>query len=298
MPLLVLILSVFASPAAAHGGQPVAPGELWSEWRPDLLLSAAFALAVLAYGRGLVRLWARAGTARGVARLEAGSFAAGLFILAVALVSPLETAAGTLISAHMIQHVLLVALAPPLLLIGRPDAVLAFAIPAGVKSGLWFRRSGAALRRLARPLPAATLHALAIWIWHAPGPFQAALQHRVLHDLEHAGFLLTALLFWQAVLAAWRSPALLLPALLATLVTLIQGGFLAALITLTPRPLYPVYEGAELWGLTAMDDQRLAGLLMWVPAGAIYLIAGLLLASRLLASDGAHRARRSPAAPL
>jgi putative membrane protein len=290
VPLLVFTWILFASPAAAHGGAPVAPGELWNEWRPDLLLSVAFALVAIAYCRGLVRLWTRAGIARGVTTLEAAAFAVGLFSLAVALLSPLEAATGTLVSAHMAQHVVLVALAPPLILLGRPDAVLAFAFPAAVKSARWFRRSGAAVRTLARPFPAATLHAVTLWVWHAPGPFQAALEHRVLHDLEHASFFVTALLFWQALVVAWRSPATVLPAIMATLITLIQGGFLAALITLTPRPLYPSYQGAELWGLTAMDDQRLAGLLMWVPAGAIYLLAGLMLASRLLASDERHRA--------
>ena len=294
MPLLVFTSILFASPAAAHGGAPVAPGELWSEWRPDLLLTVAFAVIAIAYCRGLVRVWTRAGIGRGVTTLEAAAFAIGLFSLAVALLSPLETATGTLVSAHMAQHVVLVALAPPLILIGRPDAVFAFALPAAVKSARWLRRSGEALRALARPFPAAMLHAVALWVWHAPGPFQAALEHRVLHDLEHASFFVTALLVWQAFVVAWRSPATLLPAIVATLITLIQGGFLAALITLTPRPLYPSYQDAELWGLTAMDDQRLAGLLMWVPAGAVYLLAALMLASRLLAGDEGHRAERQP----
>jgi putative membrane protein len=294
VPLLIFIWILFASPAAAHGGAAVAPGELWNEWRPDFLLSLAFALVAIAYCRGLLRLWTRAGIARGVTTLEAAAFAVGLISLAIALLSPLATATGTLVSAHMAQHVVLVALAPPLILMGRPDAVLAFALPAAVKSAGWFRRSGAAVRILARPFPAATLHAVALWAWHAPGPFQAALEHRVLHDLEHASFFVTALLFWQAFVVAWRSPATLLPAIVATLITLIQGGLLAALITLTPQPLYPSYQGAELWGLTAMDDQRLAGLLMWVPAGAIYLLAGLMLASRLLASDERHRAEPQP----
>ena len=148
------------------------------------------------------------------------------------------------------------------------------------------------MRRVARPLPAAALHALAIWIWHAPGPFQAALQNEALHDLEHASFFLTALLFWQSVIAASRSPSSLIAAIVATLVTLIQSGFLGALLTLSGRPLYPSYSGSELWGLSPIEDQQLAGLVMWVPMGGIYLIAGLLLAARLIGADERPASRR------
>ena len=141
----------------------------------------------------------------------------------------------------MVQHVLLIAVAPPLLLLGRPDAALAFALPGPARrnvAGSPLGALAAMLRRLARPLPAALLHGLALWVWHAPGPFQAALQSRFLHDLEHASFFVTALLFWQSVIVAARSPATRIAAMLATLATLIHSGLLGALITLDrPAPL-------------------------------------------------------------
>lgn len=290
--LAALFLLFATSPALAHGGHPVAPEKLWAEWTPEPLLIALISLVVLAYGCGIARLWRRAGVGRGVNVREISAFGAGMAVLAFALVSPLEAATGTLLSAHMVQHVLLIAIAPPLILYGRPDAALAFALPPALRQSLsgagWFRLAATGLRRLARPLPATFLHMLAIWIWHAPGPFQAALRNQALHDLEHASFLFTALLFWQSMLAAARSPSMRLAAVLAIVVTLIQGGFLGALITLTGRPLYPAYSGSALWGLTSMQDQQLAGLLMWVPAGAIYLIAGLVLAVRLIGFDGAR----------
>ena len=87
------------------------------------------AAAAILYGRGLSRLWNRAGTARGIGMLEAVAFALGMAVLALALLSPLETITGTLLTAHMTQHVLLVAVAPPLILTGRPDAAFAFAMP-------------------------------------------------------------------------------------------------------------------------------------------------------------------------
>jgi len=288
--VFVLLLTCLASaPAGAHGVEPIAPAAVWMAWTPDPWLSATLLIVVLAYARGLARLWRRAGSGRGVGWGAAASFGAGAIVIAAALLSPLDAVTGTLLSAHMVQHVLLVAVAPPLLLLGRPDAVLAFALPAGTRQQLagsgTIRRLLSGLRRLARPAPAAALHALAIWAWHAPGPFEAALASDGLHHLEHASFFVTALLFWQSVLAAWRSPALLMPAILAILVTLIHGGFLGALITLSARPLYPAYAGSDLWGLSQLADQQLAGLIMWVPAGAVYLAAGLILGARLIGFD-------------
>ena len=287
IPILI-VGAVWAPPAWAHGNHAVAPGSLLSEWQPDLAVAAMLAAAAILYGSGLSRLWNRAGIARGIGMLEATAFAFGLGILALALLSPLETVTGTLLTAHMIQHVLLIAIAPPLILMGRPDAAFAFAMPALTSAAFLL----AFLRRVARPLPAAALHALTIWIWHAPGPFQAALQNEALHDLEHASFLLTALLFWQSVIAASRSPSSLIAAIVATLVTLIQSGFLGALLTLSGRLLYPSYSESELWGLSSIEDQQLAGLVMWVPMGGIYLIAGLLLAARLIGVDERPASRR------
>ncbi len=291
-PALVLALLAGASPALAHGGHPVAPAEFWAEWRPDPLLSLLIFGVAVAYLLGIARLWRRAGFGRGVRPIEALAFGAGMAMLAAAIVSPLDALTGTFLTAHMVQHVLLIAVAPPLLLLGRPDAALAFALPGPARRNVAGSRLGALaamLRRLARPLPAALLHGLALWVWHAPGPFQAALQSRFLHDFEHASFLVTALLFWQSVIVAARSPVTRIAAMLATLATLIHSGLLGALITLTGRLLYPAYAGTELWGLSPIEDQQLAGLVMWVPAGAIYLLAGLLLAARLIGSEEPFR---------
>ena len=283
-----LILILAASPAAAHVEFPVAPAALMAEWRPDPAAALALAVCLWAYGRGLVRLWRRAGYGRGVSALESLAFAAGIAALALAFLSPLDAATGTLLTAHMIQHLLLIAVAPLLILLGRPDAVLPFAFPEAARRAVsrspWLRPAGS-LRRLARPLPAALLHALALWLWHAPGPFEAALRSNLLHDLEHASFLATALLFWQSVIFAGRSPSARIAAIVATLVTLIQSGFLGALITLAGRPLYQAYRFSDVWGLTPAEDQQLAGLVMWIPMGAIYLVTGLVLAAMLIGAE-------------
>jgi putative membrane protein len=214
------------------------------------------------------------------------AFVLGLCVVTIGLVSPLDRLGSTLLSAHMAQHGLLVTIAPVLLLLGKPGVAFAWALPPGwskgsvaavtwrplAKAGLW----------LSRPFPAAALHGLALWVWHAPALFEAAVGREWLHTLEHACFFGTALLFWRAVLEA-RSGERVGLALAAAFATLMHGGLLGGLITMARHPLYAWYEGlAQPWGLTALDDQQLAGLLMWVPMGLVYFGACLGLAARLM----------------
>jgi putative membrane protein len=283
-----LFLWVFAiSPATAHDVGSVRPDTLWRSWSFDPLVIVPLLLALCLYGRGLRELWIRAGSGRGVAFSQALSFSVGAAVLFVALISPLDPLGETLLSAHMAQHALLVAVAPPLLLLGKPSIIFAWAVPALCRrvflgSTIWqsLTKIGDAL---SRPLPAALLHGLALWLWHAPAAFNAAVASSGVHALEHAAFFGTALLFWRAILDG-RSSRRAGPALGASFATLIHSALLGALITMAPYPLYSWYrDGAILWGLSALEDQQLAGLLMWVPMGIVYLAACLLLASRLLA---------------
>ena len=123
---------------------------------------------------------------------------------------------------------------------------------------------------------------MALWVWHIPAAFDAAAANYPLHLLEHACFFGTALLFWRAILAAGSSHRTV-SALAAAFATLFHGGLLGALITLAPGALYAHYaEPARRWGLSAIEDQQLAGLLMWVPMGIVYLGACLMLAVRLV----------------
>jgi putative membrane protein len=283
-----LFLWVFAiSPATAHDVGSVRPDTLWRSWSFDPLVIVPLLLALCLYGRGLRELWIRAGSGRGVAFSQALSFSVGAAVLFVALISPLDPLGETLLSAHMAQHALLVAVAPPLLLLGKPSIIFAWAVPALCRrvflgSTIWqsLTKIGDAL---SRPLPAALLHGLALWLWHAPAAFNAAVASSGVHALEHAAFFGTALLFWRAILDG-RSSRRAGPALGASFATLIHSALLGALITMAPYPLYSWYrDGAILWGLSALEDQQLAGLLMWVPMGIVYLAACLLLASRLVA---------------
>ncbi|MCW5695587.1 MAG: cytochrome c oxidase assembly protein [Bauldia sp.] len=295
MTLVVLLALAPASAAAHGGGEIIFPAEVLSHWHPDPL-PLLLALGVVAlYGIGLTRLWRRAGVGRGVRGWQAGLFAGGVLLFLFALASPLESVTGTLLTAHMIQHVTLVAAAPALVLLGRPDIVLLWTIPQRWRHGTAAALSTAAnvLRPLVRPVPAALIHGAVIWAWHAPPLFEAALASDLVHDLEHATFVATAFLFWQAIFLAMRRSAWRLAGLVAIVLTVIQSGLLGALLTLSNRVLYPAYgDGPLAWNLTALADQQLAGLVMWVPAAAAYLAAGVALGAAILGFTGMPRPQR------
>lgn len=289
----MLLLALSPTPLAAHGAVPVAPDAVWSAWSLDPLVIAPLLLVHWLYGRGVLRLWARAGHGRGIGRSHVAAFVAAELALFVALVSPVDALGGVLLSAHMVQHGLLVVIAPPLLVMARPGVALTWAMPAGWLRGppaVAWRKLAQAVRRLARPAPAALLHGLTVWLWHAPALFEAALARPWLHWLEHATFLATAMLLWQSLLSA-RGGASAAAALAGTFATLMHTGLLGGLLTLAPEPLYRWYAGqSELWGLSPLSDQQLAGLIMWVPMGLAYLAAALWLAARLVSAGGRDRA--------
>lgn len=289
-----------AAPASAHGPAPM-PSELWTAWAADPYVLVPLFLAHWLYGRGVIRLWRRAGRVPvALSRSHVALFAAGEIVLLIALVSPLEALAGLLLSGHMTQHLLLMTLAPLLLLAGRPQIAFAWALPRrwteaiALDDGWWLPRR--VFQVSVGPFPATALHGMALWVWHAPAAYEAALQSTTLHALEHAMFLGTALLFWQSLIGSARLASTAAAAMLAALITIIHSGFLGALITFAPRPLYASYAAtAPTLGLGALEDQQLAGVLMWVPAGLAYLLAAVVLAWRLLGSDEeAARSARLP----
>jgi putative membrane protein len=294
--LLALLLAAPAAAAGAHGGEPVAPEDVWTRWSPALLVPIAVAGGLYRQGRrALVR---RAVRGRGAAAWRGAAFAGGLAALATALVSPLDAVAGALFAAHMAQHLLLVLVAAPLLVLGAPLVPWLWALPPGWRRALgrgWRRARllRASWRALTQGTVAWALHAGALATWHAPGLYQAALADARLHGLEHASLLLTAALFWWVPLHP--QPGRRLDAGLGVLYLFAMAtatGLLGALITLARSPWYPAHApGAALWGLAPLDDQRLAGLLMWVPAGLVYLGAALGLASLWLRGAAARPAR-------
>jgi putative membrane protein len=235
---------------------------------------------------GVSRLWSHAGAARGLSRSRVAAFTAGWATLVVALASPLDTWGGQLFSAHMLQHELLMVVAAPLLVLGRPLGAWTWSLPAA-----WRRGVGAALhhpawrrpwRVVTPPLGAWLLHAAALWLWHVPACFEAALHDNTVHAWQHASFLFTATLFWWAVLGTperARSGTAL--ALLFT--TLLHTAALGALLALSPLAWYPAYATtAPALGWDPLDDQQLGGVLMWAPSGLVYLVAALAQVAGML----------------
>jgi len=198
-----------------------------------------------------------------------------------------------------VQHELLMVVASPLLIAGRTLAALAWGLPAAWRphAGGWFRRRGWLVfwHGISNPLSAWSLHALALWGWHLPALFEAALRHPLLHVLQHASFLLTALLFWWSTIGAGSRHRRGVE-LLSLFTTMAHTGALGALLTLSPLLWYPSYAPtAAALGIDPLEDQQLGGLVMWIPAGLAYLAAGLWRAASLFDE---HRNARRSVAPL
>jgi putative membrane protein len=272
--------------ALAHDGRPLLPHDLWSAWSFEPGVIVGLVLTGVLYLTGARALWQSAGVGRGVRRWEAGAFAAGWLMIALALVSPLHELGGVLFSAHMVQHELLMAVAAPLLVLGRPVVVWLWALPLSWRKRLGGWAAVAPVKRtwgvLTLPLVAWTIHAAAIWLWHIPRLFQATLDSELVHTLQHLSFLGSALLFWWTLLQI-RDGRLGRPvAVIYLFTTAVHTSLLGAILTFSSRVWYPLYDSTASWGLTPLEDQQLAGLIMWVPAGLAYLIAALAITATWL----------------
>ena len=262
---------------------PVAPGSVWLAWTFEPATVALIAAGAILYAVGRARLRRRGARTTPATTARAVGFYAGLAFLAMALLSPVHALGETLFSAHMVQHLLLILLVAPLLVFGAPLVPVMVASPPVVRRGAIALRHGPMLggarRVLTHPLVVWALHALALWSWHLPGLYRAALENPLLHVVEHASFLLTAIAFWALVIATKPRRRLAQPAaILFVFTTALHSGALGALLAFASRPLYPLHaHGARAWGLTPIADQQLAGLVMWVPPGALYVVTMTVL---------------------
>jgi len=214
---------------------PVQPDALWSFWSLEPFVILPLLVGHWIYGRGVLRLWAKAGWGRSISRSNVAAFAAGEFVLGIALISPLDALGETLLSAHMAQHALLVIVAPPLLIAGRPGLAALFAMPEKLRKPVGTsrpaRRMIASTQSLTQPLPASLVHALTIWAWHVPLFFEAALIGPLVHWLEHVTFLGTSILLWRVMTDTTRPGS----AIVAALTTLMHTGMLGASTKDGPR---------------------------------------------------------------
>jgi putative membrane protein len=295
--LLSGVFAGIASPVLAHNiGTADSLRSATLEWLILIAMGAAFGL----YAAGLRRLWRNAYAGAGVSIRQAVYFYAGWALLAAALLSPIDTLGEELFSMHMVQHELMMLGAAPLLVLGRPLAVFIWAFRERSRKRIGrivkLRAIQIAWSALTLPFAAWMLHLLILWAWHFPGLFQASLADDGMHALQHFSFLVSALLFWAALVGPQNGLRNMGGhyggSVLYVLTTAIHTGILGALLTFSPHAWYPVYEGrAGHWGLTLMEDQQLGGLIMWVPAGIILVVAGMMFAARAVLPPQARNVR-------
>lgn len=218
------------------------------------------------------------------------SFLAGLGVILVALASPLDAFAGWLLVVHMVQHLLLTMVAPPLLLLGWPMLPLLSGLPRGfTRDGLAPFLTSPTLQRIGRffihPLFAGPLFIFSNLFWHIPALYELALRSSGWHQVEHLCFLATATLFWWPVIQPWPSRSALprwvmIPYLLAAD---LQNTALAGFLSFYGNVFYPTYAAApRISGLSALEDQAAAGAVMWVPGSIVFLVPVAVIAIRYL----------------
>lgn len=277
LPLLAPCSASGHSAGAAQGG--VEQGLL-------VALIVAIVLGAFVYAKGIIALWRKAGVGRGVRRGQTVNFALGWAALAASLLSPVDAWAEQSFAVHMIQHEVLMVVAAPLIVLGRPLEAWTWGLSGSARRFFAAAAKTAVLRVIGYlttvSLGAWLLHALALWLWHLPTLFRAALLHPVVHILQHGCFFGSALAYWWSV-AGGRAQNPTGTSIASLFTTMLHTSALGALLTFAPSPWYMI-EGSRAFGLSALEDQQLGGLIMWVPGGMAYMIVGLTIVGRWLAA--------------
>jgi cytochrome c oxidase assembly factor CtaG len=281
LPLLLL-----ASPAWAHG-------DAVHGWTLDPAVTLPLAVSALLYAFGFSRLWARSDQGRAALRRSALLFGSGWTVLAGAVVTPLHEAGEHSFTMHMIEHELIMLPAALLLVAARPGAAMLWALPQAARGAIGGIASAGKgfWRTLTDPVAATLIQAAVMWGWHAPALFDRALDSRFWHVAQHLSFLVSALLFWWAMAHGRRGRSGYGTAAACLFVTSLVGGALGALMTFSASPWYSGYAamGMSPEGLTPIEDQQLAGLLMWIPGGVFHAVAALFFLYKWLrASEVGH----------
>lgn len=273
------------------------PGVLL-QWNFDPTVVAGVILAAVLYARG----WRRLAVVRGArsapnGKWQAVAFYAGLAIVVVALESPIDGLSAYLFTFHMMQHLLLIMVAAPLLLLGDPGVTTMRGMPLVARRQVlgalarlsWIHRVGAALSFLIRPQSVFLIFVFDLYVWHWNGLFNLTLQNDTVHLLEHLCFLVTALLFWGQVIdqRAVHGQLSYLHRAIYLVFTAAAGNVLAMYFVFAPKALYAHYAQpvARLYGMTPISDQQIAGALMWVPVLFLFGGAAIICLYKALAED-------------
>lgn len=276
---IALFLTVLAtlSQRAWSSTSPVRSSD-WT-WPPAIVISLVF--VALLYARGRIEMSKKAAHSNYRA---AAFFALGWISLLIALDSPIHEMGEQLFWVHMTQHEILMLVSAPLLVLGRPLLPFLYALPRS-----WRTRIGKYSRSrlfctgwefVSNPLSAWLFSALALWVWHIPWLFDLTLRSDWTHAAQHTSFLVSGLLFWWPLVNKMRTMGYG-GGVAYVFTTGLHTSILGALLTFSQRPWYSSYEAtAPVWGLTAIEDQQLGGLIMWIPAGTILLLVALFLLVR------------------
>jgi putative membrane protein len=263
-------------------------------WVLPVPVTLCLVATALIYLRGWHRLHGLLPNVISVWRLAA--FMSGLFALWIAVGSPLAAFDDELLSIHMIQHILLMAVAPPLILLGAPALPLLHGLPQKfVRSGLGLFLRWPPVQWMGHTLT----HPVCCWLaatvaligWHTPTAFELALGSDFWHEIEHACFFATSILFWWPVMQPWPSvgrwPRWSIP--LYLFIGMMANDALSAFLAFCDRVLYPSYASASpLFAISPLDDQALAGALMWVFGSFVYLIPAVVITLQMLSPQGSY----------
>jgi putative membrane protein len=266
-PIILLTCLLLVRPAWAHG-----TGDSGGSVESVIVLCCV--LTLFLYLLGFARAWRR--RTRSASVWRAASFVCGCCLLLLVVLRVTLRAAEASFAFHMAEHELLMIGVAPLFIMARPLGSFAWALP---DSGRWLLAAvaaSAAVRALTLPVVAWVLQAAALWAWHMPVPFEAALANPGLHALQHASFLVTALLFWWSLFHGGSGTVRHGAALLSLFTTVLHTGLLGALLAVSPIVWY---SGPGNTPLFTLEDQQLAGIIMWIPGGILYIAAALWIAA-------------------
>jgi cytochrome c oxidase assembly factor CtaG len=285
---LAMLLAAAASPALAHGGHGHGQG---LGWTLDPVLLVPLGLALLIYCAGWLRLSKRASAPPRGAAL----FLSGWLVLTLSLISPLHEAGEQSFTMHMIEHELIMLVATLLLAMSSSGGIMAWGLPRPMRralGGTWKSPLQRLWRTLTEPVTATAIQAGVLWAWHAPLLFDRALESSGWHIAQHSCFFISSLLFWWAMLHPRGGKSGFGVSAACLFATSLIGGALGALMSVSQSPWYAQYAAMGMTGigLDPVDDQRLAGLIMWVPGGLAHGAAALALFYKWLKASGGEHA--------
>ena len=265
-----------------------AAGTILSEWSPPIALYVTLLVSALVYLRGWVLLRRSSPGLLGAQRLAA--FLVGLFSLWIAIGSPLSAFDEASLAVHMVQHILLMLVAPPFILLGAPTLPFLHGLPQWLVRRIFgpvfrFGPVQALGAFLTHPIVCWGMSAVALIVWHVPAAFELALQSDSWHAVEHICFLATSLLFWWPVVQPYPSevrwPRWIIP--LYLFLGMLPSGVLGAFLTFSDRVLYPSYlHQPAMFGLTPLEEQIFAGSLMWVLGMFVCIIPAVIITLKML----------------